>query len=435
MLKSMKIYGCLLTLLVTHSFAHAQVNPQYVPVPANFNLTNPNAVVAPDIRYDNIDPSRQAFHLFLPDTTGTYPLVVYYHGGGFTGGSRSTVFNNPDRRARVKFFLDRGIAYASVGYRLLDTVSGDTIGVRKCMGDSKRGLQFIRYYAGDLHLDPQNIVLSGNSAGAGTALWLATHPDMADPSSPDPVLQTSTRVCAVEMWASQSTYDIYKWESLVYDNYDGQGTDFTIDSIVDLLGFPLYSSFYGGLDSNYHLLHDPLLIQYREDIDMLYHLSSDDPPIYFSNYSGAVYPSQDLYHHSLHGKAIHEAALQANLPEVKADIPALGINTTQGETPDDFLLRHLTNGCTSTTERDLPSRIPKMVVYPNPAHSQLRVSLHGGTIAESALFSLTGKLVRESRNLGTGEVVFEVSMLRPGIYFLRLTDQAGQVQNARIIIE
>ena len=433
-MKTVKLLVSLGFLFTVCGLGKAQINPQFDPLPANFNVNSPNPVYALDIEYDTDDPNRQAFHLFLPDTIGTYPLVIFTHGGGFTGGSRDGVLVDPGRMADIKFYLENGIAYASMGYRLLTTNQPDTVGVIKCLNDSKRGLQFIRHHASDLHIAPETIALTGTSAGAGTSLWMATRNDMADPNSPDPVLQQSTRVCAVGMGASQSTYDLYKWESLVYQNYDGQGSNYTVDSMVNDLGFPLFSSFYGGVDSNYHFLYDPALIQYREDVDMLFHMSSDDPPIYFRNGSGATHPSQDLYHHSRHGVVLNDAALQAGLPEVRADIPAQGINTTQGESLNDFILRHI-NNCALTTGVELEAEKPDLTVYPNPARADFTVQLEGGgVISLVQVFSLSGELVYEQRG-SSEQVKVSTELMTSGIYLLRALDREGEVWHEKVMVE
>ncbi|MEM7299208.1 MAG: alpha/beta hydrolase [Bacteroidota bacterium] len=283
----------------------SQPNPEFEPLADSFEVDNSNAVQAINIHYDDTEVQKQLFHLFLPNTEGNFPLVIFIHGGGFTGGNPGSVFTDASRRANAKYFLDNGFAYASIGYRLIAEDTPDNEGVIKSLSDSKRALQFIRYYSDELHIDPDKIAVMGTSAGAGTALWLATRSDMADPTSADPILRESTRVAAVVASGSQSTYDIYKWETEVYDNFDGQGTNFTLDSIAEIMTEMRVANFYGGIDSVYQIVHDPVLVQYREDVDMLFHISSADPPIYVSSQSGAVHPSDDVLHHSLHGNEIY----------------------------------------------------------------------------------------------------------------------------------
>ena len=431
---------CLLIWVCSTSYGISQSNPSFNPIPSKYNINSPNPSYAFDINYDNIDPNRQIFHLFLPDTEGNFPLVVFIHGGGFTGGSPSVVIQDQARRADIKYYLERGIAYASFGYRLIAENQPDNEGVIKCLNDSKRALQFVRYYANDLHIDPDRIVLTGGSAGAGTSLWLGTRDDMADPSATDPVLRESTKPCAVVMGGSQATYDLYKWETDVYYNFDGQGTTYTLDSMVNLLGYLRASNFYGGLDSIHQMLYDPQLIQYREDVDMLFHMSSDDPPIYFANKSQAVHPSQDLFHHSFHGREIQDAALAANISEVKAFIPALSINTTNGESERQFVIRHLNacaqNGANRQAGGDISQTSRSSIdIYPNPAKGHITIHLPRGNMQDVALYSISGQLMtRQSGDL-SHTLKLPIHRFPPGIYFLTVTPVSGTKYTRKVIIE
>ena len=152
---------------------------------------------------------------------------------------------------------------------------------------------------------------------------------MADDSSENPDrFHETTRVCAVFMSGPQASLDFYRWETDVFQNFDGNGTNYTLDSMENLMGFERASNFYGGLDSVQQILVDPALIQYRLDVDQLSHFSADDPPMFVSSQSNAQHPGQDLFHHAFHGREIQNAALSAGIPEIKANIPLLNINTS-----------------------------------------------------------------------------------------------------------
>lgn len=429
---SFKSCCSLIVFVLLPFWCFSQINVQYNPIPSSFDVNTANPVYALDINYDTLDLSKQAFHIFLPDTTGVYPLVIFIHGGGFTGGSRDEVLTNPTKKADIKYFLERGVAYASFGYRLIQTTQADTVGVIKCLNDCKRALQFIRHYAPNLYINPQAIASTGSSAGAGTSLWLATREDMADPNALDPVLHASTRVCAAAISGSQATYDLYKWETEVYHNFDGLGTNYTADSMVNLLGYLRYSNFYGGIDSLYEILYSPFLIQYRQDVDMLFHMSNDDPPLYINSTSTAIHPSEDLFHHPFHGREIYDAALNINIVEVKAKIPALGINTTQGETINQFVVRHLTN-CVQTTALVTPPLSHEISVYPHPAKTNINIQSKSLKIESLKLYSLTGTLVVERNHINSSAAVLDVSALTEGMYFLKVTFETGEQQSQKII--
>jgi len=432
MKKSMKLNLFVSTFLLFTFSGIAQINPQFNPVPASYNVNSPNPVYAWDINYDNIDLNKQVFHLFLPDTTGNFPLVVFIHGGGYIGGTPDIV-TTPVRRLDIKYFLENGIAFASVGYRLINNTGPDTEGVIKCLNDAKRALQFIRYNASDLYIDPTKIALQGRSAGASSSYWLGTLPDMADPNATDPILQESTRVCAVDLYGSQATLDMYKWETQVFDNFDGNGTNYTLDEMENLMGFERTSNFYGGFNSISQILVDPALIQYRQDVDQLFHLSNDDPPMYISSQSLAVHPSQDLVHHSFHGREIHNTALAVGVSEVKADIPALSINTTNGESGIEFLVRHL-NSCSNTlTVPDIQVSENYIDIFPNPIVNQFTIKSKS-TIYKIDILDVNGRILQTINNIENYHTM-DISAMSNGLYFIRASDRLNNILEVQKIIK
>ena len=432
MKKSMKL-NLLVSIFLLFTFSGiAQINPQFNAIPANWNINSPNPVFVQDFNYDSIDLNKQVFHLFLPDTTGNFPLVIFIHGGGFISGTPDIV-STPVRRQDIKYFLENGIAFASVGYRLINNTGPDNEGVIKCLNDAKRALQFIRYYSNDLHINPTTIALQGRSAGASSSYWLGTRPDMADPNATDSILQQSTRVCAVDLYGPQSTLDVYKWETQIFNNFDGNGTNYTLDSMENLMGFDRASNFYGGFDSISQILVDPALIQYRQDVDQLFYLSNDDPPLFISSQSLAVHPSQDLFHHSFHGREIHNTALAVGVSEVKADIPALSINTTNGESGIEFLVRHL-NSCSITTSiPDIQVSENYIDIFPNPVVNQFTIkgSLQ---LSQVEILDATGQIQQTVNNIENSFTV-DISELPSGLYFIRGKDLSGNVLGIQKVIK
>jgi len=432
MKKLMKL-NLLVSIFLLFSFSGiAQINPQFNAIPANWNINSPNPVFVQDFNYDSIDLNKQVFHLFLPDTTGNFPLVIFIHGGGFISGTPDIV-STPVRRQDIKYFLENGIAFASVGYRLINNTGPDNEGVIKCLNDARRALQFIRYYSNDLHINPTTIALQGRSAGASSSYWLGTRPDMADPNATDPILQESTRVCAVDLYGPQSTLDVYKWETQVFNNFDGNGTNYTLDSMENLMGFDRASNFHGGFDSISQILVDPALIQYRQDVDQLFYLSNDDPPLFISSQSLAVHPSQDLFHHSFHGREIHNTALAVGVSEVKADIPALSINTTNGESGVEFLLRHLNNCSLTTSIPDIKVSENYIDIFPNPVVNQFTIkgSLQ---LSQVEILDATGQIQQTVNNIENSFTV-DISELPSGLYFIRGKDLSGNVLGIQKVIK
>ncbi len=420
----------IITFFITPSFSQT---PNYEPLADSFNVSNPNAVQAINIPYGDSDPSKQLFHIFLPNTEDTFPLVIFFHGGGFTDGNPGTVFKDPERRETVKYFLENNVAFISLGYRLIAKGEPDLEGVIKCLNDSKLGLQFIRHYAANLNIDPDRIALMGSSAGAGTSMWLGFRDDMADPNNEDPVLRESTRVNAVFASGSQSTYDLYKWETDIFNNFDGQGTNFTLDSIAEIMTYETSENFYGGLDSLYQIVHDPELIQYRQDVDMLHHLSDDDPPFYIFSKNTADHPSDDVLHHWYHSRELYEIASNANLSEVKAEIKEYDLDNTEGESGNEFLLRYLVGDVDPPDNPILGiDELSEVKVFPNPASTHFFVNLDNDQVQTVEVISLSGTVLTRESNYDTSQPI-PISTLNKGIYLVKVIGSKSDVMKRLVV--
>jgi len=130
------------------------------------------------------------------------PLVFFIHGGGWQGGSKNRVDGVPA-------YLAAGISVVSVEYRFIAEATADHVvpPVKGPLHDAARALQFVRSKAAAWHLDRTRIGATGGSAGACSSLWLAFHPDLADPQSSDPVARESTRLWCAAVLVAQTTLD------------------------------------------------------------------------------------------------------------------------------------------------------------------------------------------------------------------------------------
>lgn len=305
-------------------------------------LTVPEGTVFSTLEYG---PGRaQVMDAFLhPEALEPTPLVIYIHGGGFTGGSRTTVYEGP-RAAQLQQLLEAGVAYVTIDYTLLEPGS-ETEGAIKSLRDARRALQWVRYFAEALHVDPTRVALMGSSAGAGTSLWLAFHDDMADPASVEPIARESTRVSVVAVTSTQATYELLRWPGEVFS----PTYPLTVD---ELLGQPSLSAqvltFYGlpiSWTTDPERIADELMTPeyeaYRAELDMLAWMSADDPPFYARNEAEDLAPSEsgfDILHHPLHAATLAERATEVTL-EAVVEAPALGLGGDEDAT--QFVLDRL----------------------------------------------------------------------------------------------
>jgi len=111
------------------------------------------------------------------------PLIIYVHGGGFSGGSR----NEPGIQSFCKSLARHGYVVSSISYRLTRKGTETAFGCNcpaidklntfnKAVEDLQDATFFLIKYREKLGIDPQKIILSGSSAGAETVLNAAYQP-------------------------------------------------------------------------------------------------------------------------------------------------------------------------------------------------------------------------------------------------------------------
>ena len=109
---------------------------------------------------------RQKLDLYLPRGARDYPTLFFIHGGGWTAGSRSSF----DKIGRT--FAKNGVAFVSTGYRLSPKVQHPAH-----IQDVAKGFAWTVANIGKYGGNPEQIFVSGHSAGGHLAALLATDAD------------------------------------------------------------------------------------------------------------------------------------------------------------------------------------------------------------------------------------------------------------------
>jgi hypothetical protein len=153
----------------------------------------PRAAVAPaptkpDEKYDT-KHERNVLDFWQAKSDKPAPIVIWYHGGGFTQGDKKAIV---DRDNVVGGFLAKGVSVASCNYPYLKDASYEQI-----MVHCARSVQFLRSKAKEWNIDPNRIGAAGASAGALISEWLGYHQDLANSASADPVGRLSSTVTVV----------------------------------------------------------------------------------------------------------------------------------------------------------------------------------------------------------------------------------------------
>lgn len=256
-------------------------------------------------------------------STQPAPVVVYIHGGGFLNGDKTAI--RGDRL--IQACLDAGVSFAAINYRYLS----QGVPLQDILRDCARAVQFLRVRAMPWHIDPTRIAAYGASAGAGAAIWLAAHPDLADPDHADLILRQSSRLVAAGAVVPQATYDLLRWTEI-----------FGAEPVARFGGRYNSPVLYGLATMDE--LHTPAGQKIRADVDMLALLSKDTAPVFISGSfpSLAVESLSQLLHHPKHAQLLYERLRELGVPVV-ANIPALKIAPPAGgpRTWPEFLFAQL----------------------------------------------------------------------------------------------
>lgn len=120
-------------------------------------------VVVPDVEYLVADGHSLTFDLYRNQRAGAgTPLLVFFHGGGWVGGSKEA------SQLNLLPYLARGWHAANVEYRLTQVA-----GAPAAIEDARCVLRYLAGNADDLGIDTTRTWVSGRSAGGHLALMAA----------------------------------------------------------------------------------------------------------------------------------------------------------------------------------------------------------------------------------------------------------------------
>jgi len=148
------------------------------------------------------------FDLYTPhvDNVHDRPLVIWMHGGGFVFGSKE----DDNIKLWCQTFARRGYVCAALNYRMGKKTSLLNFGKLIQNGypavlDARQAVKYFREHHLEFGIDPEHIILAGNSAGAMMALQttFSNNRELADslriknPSAYGSITDGPTKVFAV----------------------------------------------------------------------------------------------------------------------------------------------------------------------------------------------------------------------------------------------
>ena len=150
-----KISDILVTLLIFSSLTlHAQSHQQII--------------------YKTIDTIELTMDIYtpaIPGSDGTSPAMVFFFGGGWTGGSPNQF------EQQALYFSKRGIVCILADYRVFKRHQTSPFA---SLEDAKSAIRYVRQHASRFHIDPAKICAAGGSAGGHLAAATALINDFND---------------------------------------------------------------------------------------------------------------------------------------------------------------------------------------------------------------------------------------------------------------
>ncbi len=245
---------------------------------------------------------KQLLHFWKAESDKPTPVLLFIHGGGWNAGGRLSGLVQ-----MLPELLKEGISVASVEYRFISEANelGIVPPVKAPLHDAARALQYVRSKADQWNIDKKRIGASGGSAGACSSLWLAFHPDLADPKSDDPVSRESTRLWCAAVKGAQTTLDPQEMKQWTPNSkYGGHAFGFAPDRKKKLSQFDIF------------LAKRDTILPWIAEYSPYALVSGDDPPIHlvYSSPPAIGQPQKDPTHTSNFGVKLQQRCQKAGVP-------------------------------------------------------------------------------------------------------------------------
>lgn len=130
--------------------------------------------------------------VYVPPSIGTpRPTIVLVHGGGFVGGSRSSL------ATAAKSYARRGFVVVNIDYRVNPNAqSSEALYLQTALNAIDDGMEAVRWtkaHAATYGIDVTRIAVVGSSAGGAIALGIG---DADDPTPGGPLAAQTTEIAA-----------------------------------------------------------------------------------------------------------------------------------------------------------------------------------------------------------------------------------------------
>ncbi|AMM89761.1 para-nitrobenzyl esterase [Bacillus pumilus] len=129
-----------------------------------FNQPKPTT----NIHYADTQNKQQTLDIYMPkgkdeDKKKKHPVMIYLHGGGWTGGDKNRVASKAD------YFTGQGYVFVSMNYRLHPDANFEQMA-----DDTASAIKWVKDHADEYQIDSSKINVMGHSAGGHLTALVAT---------------------------------------------------------------------------------------------------------------------------------------------------------------------------------------------------------------------------------------------------------------------
>lgn len=117
-----------------------------------------------------VDNNRIPLIISVPDNSEKHPVMIFVHGGGWTGGTENLSPASLPVGHTASYLCDKlGVAVVGVGYRCI----GSKGSFAKAKADIEDAVRYVKAHANEYNLDLSRMGICGESAGAPLSALIA----------------------------------------------------------------------------------------------------------------------------------------------------------------------------------------------------------------------------------------------------------------------
>lgn len=117
-----------------------------------------------------VDGNRISLVISVPENAGKHPVMIFVHGGGWSGGTPSLSSGSLPSGYTPNYLCDKlGVAVVGVGYRCI----GANGSFAKAKADIEDAVKYVKAHAKEYNLDLNRVLICGESAGAPLSALIA----------------------------------------------------------------------------------------------------------------------------------------------------------------------------------------------------------------------------------------------------------------------